>query len=71
MTSRSFPVVPATRRIRTSRGSDVKLPPPPKYNPKNPFRFQYDEYGRLAPPPKPPKKPSKRQQAEEVGLAPF
>jgi hypothetical protein len=49
----------------------VKLPPPPKYNPKNPFRFQYDEYGRLAPPPKPPKKPSKRQQAEEVGLAPF
>jgi len=49
----------------------MKLPPPPKYNPKNPFRFQYDEYGRLAPPPKPPKKPSKRQLAEEVGLAPF
>lgn len=71
MTSPKRQAVLVTRHTPTNRGSDVKLPPPPKYNPKNPFRFQYDEYGRLAPPPKPPKKPSKRQLAEEVGLAPF
>jgi hypothetical protein len=47
-----------------------KLPPWPKYNPNNPFRFQYDAYGRLAKPPQ-PKKVSKRKQAETVGLAPF